>query len=353
MPEPHPSIRTRTASVFAVCSLAATPALAEKTDVVVLLNGDRITGEVKELAYGQLKFTTDDMGTLYIEWNKIAELRTRQLLQVELSDGRRLYGQATQVGSTVQALRLDTGEKGDADATTEVPTSSIVRMATIDRGKWYDRLDGSVNIGYSFTAASDVEVLSVAAEIGSRNQKRKWSVSLDAQLTDQAVGESSESASLVSTLERFMRNRYYYEGSLGFSRNQQLGLDLRTLVGATFGRYLHQSQGREWRAGAGLAASAEDGTDGSRRESLEAVLNTSFRLFRFDSPETNVNLNLTLLPSLTESGRWRGEGSLELRREIVSDLFFAITLNDSYDNQPAEGAETNDWSVVTSLGYTF
>jgi len=45
----------------------ALPALAAKTDVVVLLNGDRITGEVKELSYGQLKFKTDDMGTLYIE----------------------------------------------------------------------------------------------------------------------------------------------------------------------------------------------------------------------------------------------------------------------------------------------
>lgn len=350
MPHPRPSIRMRMTGVFAACSLAAGPALAEKTDIIVLLNGDRITGEVKELAYGQLKFSTDDMGTLYIEWDKIAELTTRQLLQVELSDGGRLYGQATQAGSTVQAIRLDTGKTGEA---VEVPTSSIVRMATIDRGKWYDRLDGSVNIGYNFTAASDVEVLSVAAEVGSRNQKRKWNVSLDAQLTDQQVGDSSQSASLVSTLERFMRNRYYYEGSLAFSRNQQLGLDLRTLVGATFGRYLHQSPGREWRAGAGLAASAEDGTDGSRRESLEAVLNTSLRLFRFDSPETNVNLNLTLLPSLTESGRLRGEGSLELRREIVSDLFFSITLNDSYDNQPAEGAATNDWSVVTSLGYTF
>ena len=34
------------------------PAWAAKTDIVMLLNGDRITGEVKELAYGQLKFAT-------------------------------------------------------------------------------------------------------------------------------------------------------------------------------------------------------------------------------------------------------------------------------------------------------
>ena len=150
-----------------------------------------------------------------------------------------------------------------------------------------------------------------------------------------------------------MPDRYYYEATLEFTHNQELGLDLRSLVGATFGRYLVQGQGREWRAGAGLAASAEEGSDGSRRESLEAVLTTSLRLFRFDSPETNVTANLTLLPSLTESGRLRGEGSLELRHEIVNDLFFEISLYDSYDNEASEGAESNDWSIVTGLGYSF
>jgi hypothetical protein len=76
-------------------------------------------------------------------------------------------------------------------------------------------------------------------------------------------------------------------------------------------------------------------------------------LFRFDSPETNVTASLTLLPSLTESGRLRGEGSLELRHEIVNDLFFEISLYDSYDNEAPEGAESNDWSIATGLGYSF
>jgi hypothetical protein len=60
-----------------------------------------------------------------------------------------------------------------------------------------------------------------------------------------------------------------------------------------------------------------------------------------------------LLPSLTESGRVRGEGSLRLRRELVSDLFFEILVYDSYDSRPSEGSEKNDWGLSTSLGYTF
>ena len=39
----------------------------EKTDVVILKNGDRITGEIKKLDRGKLKLKTDDMSTVYIE----------------------------------------------------------------------------------------------------------------------------------------------------------------------------------------------------------------------------------------------------------------------------------------------
>ena len=261
---------------------------------MVLLNGDRITGEVKELAYGQLKFSTDDMGTLYIEWSKIASLTTAQQLQVELADGRRVFGQAPEAGVSRGALSLRGG----------APAGAVV-------------------------------------------------VPMEVPLTSQDGGRASQRAALVGTRERFMPDRYYRESALEFTRNQELGLDLRSLVSLSFGRYLIQDQGHEWRAGIGLAASAERGYDGNRRESLEAQFSSSVRLFNFDSPQLNLVAGLTLLPSLSDTGRLRGESSLKLRRELAPDLFLEFGFYDSYDNRPAEGAEKNDWSVVTSLGYTF
>ena len=45
-----------------------------RTDVVSLANGDRITGEVMRLERGRLEFKTDDAGTLYLEWDKLASV---------------------------------------------------------------------------------------------------------------------------------------------------------------------------------------------------------------------------------------------------------------------------------------
>ena len=44
---------------------------AQKTDIVILENGDRITGEIKRLEAGLLNFSTDTMGTVNIEWRFI------------------------------------------------------------------------------------------------------------------------------------------------------------------------------------------------------------------------------------------------------------------------------------------
>ena len=46
--------------------LWVTPAHADRTNVVVLVNGNAVTGEVKSLDFGALKYKTDSMGTLLI-----------------------------------------------------------------------------------------------------------------------------------------------------------------------------------------------------------------------------------------------------------------------------------------------
>ena len=85
-----------TASLLTLASLVAYPgtvSAAPKTDVVVMTNGDRITGEIKSLEYNQLKLSTYHMGTIYIEWDKIASLQSDQYLLLERTDGTRYYGQ--------------------------------------------------------------------------------------------------------------------------------------------------------------------------------------------------------------------------------------------------------------------
>ena len=77
---------------------------------MVLVNGDRITGEIKSLEYNQLKLSTYHMGTIYIEWDKIASLQSDQYLLLERTDGTRYYvkrySDEMQARSEVAAARV-------------------------------------------------------------------------------------------------------------------------------------------------------------------------------------------------------------------------------------------------------
>ena len=84
------------------------------------------------------------------------------------------------------------------------------------------------------------------------------------------------------------------------------------------------------------------------------MLSTSFAIFRYDFPETDVGGTLSLLPSLTQSGRYRAEADLRAKYEFVDDLYFELKVYGSYDSKPpSEDTETTDYGVTTSLGYSF
>lgn len=323
---------------------------APKTDVIELENGDRITGEIRSLEYNQLKVSTYHMGTILVEWDKVVRVRSSQNMLLELTDGGRLYGQLTEARSP-GTLAVDAG-KGDPPES--LGLMKVVRIAPMAGQRFTDRFDGYLSLGFDLEKAYDQTNLDLAAGLSSRNRKREWSVDASASLTSDSAIDERERYDLEGVGKRFLRDRYFYLGMLKLARNTELDLDLRTLAGGVVGRYFVQTHQKEWASGVGLAVSSEEYGSGEKRKSLEGILTTDFSIFRYDFPETDIGGSLTLLPSLTDAGRVRAEAELSLKYEFVDDLFFELRLYGAFDNkQPGTDASASDYSVTTSLGYSF
>jgi hypothetical protein len=145
---------------IAALALCANSALAKRTDVIELDNGDHITGEVLELASGQLKFKTDHAGTLYIDWTHVASLTTDQPLRIELIDGQHLSGSARKRAPMAGAIHLEDTVRGEPDNAIDVQIADIVELGRMKRGPdWYDRLEGDVSLGYSYTRGAVCRLL--------------------------------------------------------------------------------------------------------------------------------------------------------------------------------------------------
>jgi len=337
----------------AVVAFAAWPQAAlaaPKTDVIVLVNGDHITGEIKSLEYNRLKVSTDHMGTVYIEWDKIARVQTDQHLLLERGDGSRYYGQLAAPDQDAQ-LAVRRSADGKAEP---VDMSTVVRAQPIEGGGFIDRLDGYVSAGFDLSQSGDNTTFNFAGGLSSRSRVREWSLDGTADLTDDSA-RRTERYDVSGVQRRLLQGQNFYQGQLSFTRNTELDLNLRSQFGGGLGRYFVRSNSMEWRAGAGLAYTHENYQSEGAFDSIELVLATDFSVFRYDFPETDIGGSVALFPSLTKSGRYRAEGDVHAKYEFVDDLYFELRMYGSYDSDPpVEGdVASGDYGVVTSLGYKF
>ncbi len=76
-------------TVTIICLLMVAPLLArDSTDVIVMKNGDHLTGEIKGLDDGVLYISMQYiLGTSQVQWSKVDHIESKQLFLVKTEDG--------------------------------------------------------------------------------------------------------------------------------------------------------------------------------------------------------------------------------------------------------------------------
>ena len=327
-------------------SFAATPLAAQKTDVLILGNGDHITGEIKKLDRGQLEYSTDDMGRLFIEWDEIARLTSVNFFEIELDTGRKYFGnlpQASEDGKLVVAL--------DASSDT-LELIHIVKITPI-KARFWNRFDGNVDVGFSFAQANNVLQLTTGATVKYRVALYFTTLTFSSYFQDQDELDATNRVSLGLSFRRFMGNKW---NALVFGKaeqNEELNLDLRTSLGGGPLWGAIQTNRHLLLAGFGLLVSQEEFSGLDPQTNLEGFLGFDLEAFRFDDPELDLSVVLQVFPGITDWGRVRLQLDVTLRYELVSDFFLGLTLFESYDNGGTQAASVNDFATTLSIGYSF
>ena len=333
---------------FTAPAIAETDNLESYTDKLHLKNGDTITGDLKQLDRGKLRFKTLTMDTVYINWIDIESIDSNKYLRIERTDGTFNYGVIKKSDLTDNLVILD------RDQEVEVPILVVASIQPIRvKESFWRRLEGDVSGGIDYGKASDILLINLSSGLRFREEKYELAFVANWNETSRTENNNSSRADISSTYTRFLRNRWFWKASGGFERNQELGIDLRTLVGASTGRYLVQRPTVRFELNAGLAGNWENRTDNTTTTSVEGMLRSSLDIFKLSLPVTRLSVNVNVFPGITESGRLRVNTNISLRNEIVRDLFWDLTFYSTYDNKPAQGAESEDFGIVTSIGASF
>ena len=329
------------------CVVPITGHAQGRTDVVTLPNGDRITGEIIRVDRGRLEFKTDDAGTLYLEWDKVASLVAKRFVEVLTTDGRRFLGT---LGSAANRSLLVVADGG----TTSLPMSDVTLITPIGRGFWA-KLDGSIDAGYNYTRSSGVAQFNVNSETVYRKPASSFRVSVSATVTqkDDDSGRDDR-GTLEASYLRYPWQHWFYTLAGRFESNESLGLILRSQFGGAVGPRLINSTRAQMVAGAGLAVNEEKGIDVETTQNVEGLLLFRTSYYTYDRPKTNLDIGLQYYPSLSNTGRHRLQADLGVKRELWKDFFASFTFYNTYDSRPPNpSADQNDIGFVFSLGWSY
>jgi len=340
---------------LAILSFSPAHAVSKKTDRIYLKNGDRITGEIKELSQGLVRLKTDAIDTIYIKWEDINYVQSDKWLSVELTDGTRFFGQAAVPDEESGLMQIKT-QRGPI----EIAYNKVVRMEQIkvDESFW-ERLDNSLKIGFNYTKASDVSNFNINASTSYKTQEYLASLSFDSTLTGNSSGDDTQRGDLTAAYQRFKGNRWFWFGSASAQTNEELGINLRLIGSGGMGRFVMQTARTEWWLAGGLAANfertVEDELNNNENEaSWEGLIQTEWNFFKLHSPKSRWKVKAQLFPGISDTDRYRGNLDLTFSQEFFADLFWDMSFYYSYDSKPPVTASAkDDYGINTSIGYTF
>jgi len=319
----------------------------ERTDIVILNNGDRVTGEIKSLEAGLLELKTDTMGTVYIEWRFISELVSDKNQSVEVTDGRRYLGQLQ------KPLEGDHIVVHTNQGPIDLAPSEVVTVWPV-AATFLDKVELDMSLGFDYSKATDITNFNLAINFQHRSEKRLTEASMRSDITRQPQGDDQNRQELYLA-QQFLRPEQKFRSWLvGLDSNDALGVDLRLYGGGAIGKYLVKTNNKWFSVSGGLLVTQENPKDANSEANLEALGTARYRFFRYATPERSFDTTVSIYPSLTDFGRVRTNLRSTFKLEFFTDLFWSMEFYATHDNRPLnEDAEKTDYGVITALGWSY
>jgi Protein of unknown function, DUF481 len=335
-----------------------TPLFArEKTDVLVMKNGDRMTCQIKGLEAGVLYVSFDYIdGTTSVQWSKVARLESKQLFIVKTEDGSAYTGSLnTPETPAGQPVRIEIVEAPEQEVMIDSP--QIVGLTETSE-KFWRRFNGQLSFGVIYSKGNN----STQYNFGSQTEylRERWSA--QASLSSDLSSSNGASASTRNLLNlgssRLLPwNKYFYAGLGSFLQSSAQGITLQTTIGGGFGRYFKNTNHSKISVLAGIAWQGTNYqpsltlNSAGTQNLAAAVIAANVSLFKFS--KTNLTATATLFPDLTEPGRVQFNANTTYYVKLISNLKWNVSFYGNWDNRPPAGFSGSDYGSSSGLSWTF
>lgn len=337
---------TRFGAALLAMSAASAATGAARADVVVLKNGDRITGKVVSEADGKLVVTpdVDKADKLTISLADVVTFSTAEPVKLQLKDGS-VINQPVAEGSA--------GEVVPAAVAGPVQLADITAINPPPPISW----SGSVTLNGSYArAATDAATVGGAASVSRVGPDDKILLAGAfnyGETNDHGISTTNANNWFFSgEYDRFITHQIYGYVSERTGADQVNFLTLRLTPSAGLGYQWVDRPDLHFSLQGGLAWIYQDySTNPSATEEVAARVGYHVDT-SWDGGRLSVFHDLTVTPAFS-GGEVLLQVDAGLRMQLTKKMFSSITLNATYDNRPGPGAEDLTAQLLFGLGYSF
>ena len=335
--------------VFTTICLFFNSLYAQKTDRILLDNNDWITGEIKKLDFAKLSLKTSAAGTIQIKWDHIYQIKSDKYFEISLGRGIKYFGSldVTEEDDKYKVLVILEEEEIVVDM------NRIVEITPIKQRFWA-KIDGNIDAGFSYTKGSDVKQWNGSFRLDYRPSNSLTTISANSIYTEQPERDPVTKQDIGLTYRHYAGKNWAYTGFGAFQRNSELGIDLRSLLGAGMSKNWLRSNLQRFISTVGMIVNQEIANANERQVNYEGLVRLEYRVFRYRDPEIDITSYFDFYPSFTVKDRYRTDLDIKFKFEIFNNFYIGFTFYHTLDTKPPETAQSgSDWGITTSIGYSF
>ena len=327
----------------------------DSKDVIVMKNGDRITGEINGLSAGVLSVRVRYIdGRISVQWSQVAHLESNKLYLVHTESGVVYTGKLSTSGeSDDPPIRIEVAATPEHPV--EIAQRKIISLGPTSDSFWH-RFDGAVNTGILYSKGNESVQFNLSSQVAYNRER--WS----SQVNYNSTFASSSGANLstrnqtdIGTLRLLRWNNWFYAGTASFLQSSVQAINLQTTLGTGIGRYLKNSNrasiyvlgGLGWQNVSYKEYALNQGT----QNTAVGFVTTDIKTFKFK--KTNLDITASVLPAISGPGRVHFDTNATYNIRFTPDLSWNFSFYGSWDTHPPTTFPKSDYGTSSGLSWTF
>ena len=326
-------------------------------DVVVLKNGDRVTGSIVKKDGKNLTIKTDQFGVVTVAWDQVDSVTAEKPVNVVLSDGKTVKGTLATTGGKVevatQDAKLSLAPAEVATIRDDAEQSAYERKL---RPGWGQLWAGTGSLGFAGTSGNARTLTFTtginAARVTNTDKTTLYFNTIKASAL--VSGKNSETAEAVRGgigYDHNLNPRLFVNVFNDYEYDKFQNLDLRFVLGGGLGYHAFKSERSRLDVLGGGDFNHSSFSTPLTQKSAEIYWGDEYSLKL--GAATSLVQSFRMFNDMTNTGSYRMNFDIGASTKLSKWLNWNVAISDRYLNHPAAGRKTNDLLYTTGLGITF